>query len=87
MDVGPQKVRRRYTVATKDFSGTIILTEEQRVILEAFYDNIIASGSLRFAMKDPQTLKVAEFRFLKRYTEENEEGLWKIALFLEKLNA
>lgn len=87
MDAGPQKIRRRYTVATKDFSGQIIVSEQQRQILENWYDNDIASGSLRFFMKDPQTLILSQFRFLEKYKEDSINGLWKITLSLEKMNA
>lgn len=87
MDAGPQKVRRRYTVTSKFFEGTIIVNEEQRRILENFYVNTIASGTLRFRMKDPQTLKLKEFRFQKDYSEQQLDGLWKIIMSLEKMNA
>lgn len=87
MDAGPQKQRRRYTVNTKDFNGTLILTETQRRIFDSFYKNTIADGSLRFLMKDPQTLEIREFRFRAEYSEENTDGLWKITLPLEKMNA
>lgn len=87
MDAGPQKARRRYTVASKDFDGTIIVTEEQRRILEDFYVNTIASGALRFRMKDPQTLEIKEFRFREDYQEQQLGGRWKITMPLEKMNA
>ena len=87
MDAGPQKQRRRYTVSTKDFNGTILITEAERRIFENFYKNTIADGSLRFLMKDPQTLQFQEFRFREIYREENINGLWKITMPLEKMNA
>lgn len=87
MDAGPQKIRRRYTVATKDFDGQIVVNEAQRQILEEWYDNDIASGSLRFIMKDPQTLILSYFRFREKYKELSLNGLWKITLSLEKMNA
>lgn len=87
MDAGPQKARRRYTVATKEVTGSVVLTELQRETLENWYDNVIGSGVLRFVMKDPQTLLPAEFRFLEDYTEESNDGLWIITMKLEKMNA
>lgn len=87
MDAGPQKARRRYTVQSKEFTGSIVVNESQREILEAFYDNILGSGVLRFVMKDPQTLQPAEFRFLEEYDEESNDGLWIITMKLEKMNA
>jgi hypothetical protein len=87
MDAGPQKARRRYTVNTKEFTGSVVLTESQRELLEDWYDNILGSGVLRFVMKDPQTLEPSEFRFLEEYTEESNDGLWIITMQLEKMNA
>ena len=87
MDAGPQKSRRRYTVITKEFTGSIILNETQRQLMEDWYDNVLKNGSLRFSMKDPQTLEYAEFRFVEDYDEESVEGLWQITMKLEKMNA
>ena len=87
MDAGPAKQRRRYTISTKEFSGAMLVTEEQRAILEAFYNDVLAAGVLRFVMKDPQTLEYAEFRFLDEYEEESVDGHWKITMSLEKMNA
>lgn len=87
MDAGPAKIRRRYTVTEKVFEGSIIITEFQRKILENWYQNTIGDGTLRFQMKDPQTLLPAEFRFTEDYSEDSIDGLWKITMKLEKLNA
>ena len=87
MDAGPAKTRRRYTVTEKLFEGSIIVTEEQREILENWYQNTLGDGTLRFIMKDPQTLEPAEFRFTEDYDEDSLDGLWKILIKLEKLNA
>lgn len=88
MDAGPAKVRQRYTVATKDFTGSIIVTESQRQRLEAWYTTVLGNGTLRFVMKDPQTLEYAEFRFLEDYKEvSNDDGLWQINMNLEKMSA
>ena len=87
MDAGPQKARRRYTVATKEFTGSVVLTESQRQTLENWYDVVLGGGVLRFVMKDPQTLQEAEFRFLEDYMEESSDGLWIITMKLEKMTA
>lgn len=87
MDAGPQKQRRRYTIQSKYFEGSIICTEAQRQFLESWFDNTLGGGALRFTMKDPQTLLLSEFRFRETYREESVNGLWKITLPLEKLNA
>ena len=87
MDAGPQKARRRYTVSTKDFTGSIVLNETQRELFENWYDNVLGSGALRFVMKDPQTLQLSEFRFTDDYDEDASDGLWIITMILEKMNA
>lgn len=87
MDAGPVKIRRRYTVSEKLFEGSIIVTETQRETLENWYTNTIGDGTLRFVMKDPQTLQPAEFRFTEDYSEESLDGMWQINMKLEKLNA
>ncbi len=86
MDAGPKKQRPRYTVSTKDFTGSIIVSELQREILSDFYDQVLANGTLRFVMKDPQTLQLSEFRFLDDYEEESLDGNWRISMQLEKMN-
>lgn len=87
MGAGPAKIRRRYTVSTKNFNGQIIINENQRRILEEWFDETLAGGALRFAMKDPQTLNYSQFRFREHYKEDSINGLWKITLSLEKMNA
>ncbi len=87
MDAGPAKQRRRYTIATKDFNGSIVVNETQRKKLETWFDNVIAGGALRFLMKDPQTLEYAEFRFKQPYKEDSLDGNWRITMILEKMNA
>ncbi len=87
MDSGPQKARRRYTVSTKVFRGSVVLTEPQRKILEDWYVNTLGNGVLRFIMKDPQTLQPSEFRFIDDYDEDSKDGLWIITMEMEKMNA
>lgn len=87
MDAGPAKARQRYTVSTKEFSGSVVLTENQRQILENWYLNTLGSGVLRFRMVNPQTLEEKEFRFLEDYQESAIDGLWEIQMKLEMMNA
>lgn len=87
MDAGPAKARRRYTVATKIFTGSIVVSENQRRILESWYDTVLGGGVRRFIMKDPQTLEYSEFRFKQDYDEDSLDGNWKITMELEKMNA
>lgn len=88
MDAGPDKARQRYSVTTKNFTGSVILDGNQRQALELWYKSTLANGVLRFVMKDPQTSRPAEFRFMDDYDEESTgDGLWIIKLPLEKLDA
>lgn len=85
MDAGPAKARQRYTVATKEFSGSVVVTEEQRRILEQWYMLTLGCGVLRFVMEDPQTGDLKEFRFLEDYTESPADGMWEITMRLEMM--
>jgi len=85
MDAGPKKVRRRYTASTKIFTGRMILSAEQRSMLDQFYHTALADGVLRFNFTDPQTLEIAEFRFTGDYTENSTDGMFEIQMSLERL--
>lgn len=88
MDAGPAKQRQRYSVSTKEFSGSLVLNSSQRQIFEEWYENTLGSGALRFKMKDPQTLREEEFRFTDDYNENcDENGMWTIVMPLERMNA
>ncbi|MBD5404041.1 MAG: hypothetical protein HDR55_03525 [Treponema sp.] len=84
METGPAKQRARFTAVTKEFRGTVILTESERETLDNFYDVSLSLGTLRFTMKNPQTGEINEFRFTDSYEEiGNDGGLWEISLPLE----
>ncbi|MDR2160515.1 MAG: hypothetical protein LBP23_10660 [Treponema sp.] len=85
MDAGPGKVRRRYTANTKVFTGKLLLTPAQRTLLEQFYHTALADGVLRFNFTNPLTMEVQEFRFTADYTESALDGLFEIAVSLERL--
>jgi hypothetical protein len=85
MDAGPQKARRRYTAASKIFTGRMILDSYQRGLLEHFYHQVLGDGVLRFNFTHPQTLAVQEFRFADDYTETSMDGLFEISVSLERL--
>jgi hypothetical protein len=85
MDAGPRKARRRYTASTKTFTGKMLLTPAQRLILEQFYHAALADGALRFNFANPQTLEIQEFRFAEGYTETSAGGLFEISLSLERV--
>ncbi len=63
MDVGPQKVRRRFTKGIDTISGSITLTTAQYNIFESFYDTTLNGGALTFEYNHPVTEVLTEFRF------------------------
>ena len=86
MDTGPQKTRLRYTRPPKDYSGTIIVDEAGRRLLEYFYREVTRYGALRFNFRNPQSLEVREFRFRAPPEEASTgDGLWSVSLQLEEL--
>jgi len=85
MDAGPKKARRRYTASAKTFSGKQVLSAEQFIIFKHFYHATIADGVLRFNFTDPVTLETAEFRFTGAYSATALDGLWEVAMPLERL--
>jgi hypothetical protein len=86
MDAGPKKARRRYTAKTVKFSGKQIFSAAELAVFEQFYHTVLADGVLRFNFTDPFTLKIAEFRFAGDYTAAAVEGLFEVAMQLERMS-
>lgn len=63
MDIGPQKVRRRYTKGINQLSGSIYLTTAQYSIFYNFYNTTLAGGVLTFEFDHPITGVNTEWRF------------------------
>ncbi len=63
MDTGPAKVRLRFTAASEDVSGSLLLTADELAILQTFFRTTVKRGTLRFNMIHPVTLLTKEFRF------------------------
>jgi hypothetical protein len=85
MDAGPAKQRLRYTAAPKQFTATIVVDEAERELFEAWHRETLGFGALRFAMENPQTLNLEEFRFTAMYDETELDGLFELSLPLERL--
>ncbi|MDR1506574.1 MAG: hypothetical protein LBI67_05675 [Treponema sp.] len=85
MDAGPVKQRLRYTAVPKQFTGTIVVTEEERLVFETWFTGVLGFGTLRFVMQNPQTLVPEEFRFTGAYDETEMDGLYEISMPLERL--
>ncbi len=85
MDAGPKKARRRYTARTVAYSGKQLFDAAELAVFEQFYHTVLADGVLRFNFTDPITLKTAEFRFTGAYSAVAADGLWEVAMPLERL--
>jgi len=85
MDAGPKKTRRRYTARTVKFSGKQVFDMLELAVFEQFYQFTLADGALRFNFTDPTTLEPAEFRFTADYTVSALDGLFEVAMQLERL--
>ena len=85
MDAGPAKQRLRYTAAPKKFTASIVADEEEREIFEAWFTETLGFGTLRFTMRNPQTLETEEFRFTDVYSEAETDGRFTISMPLERM--
>lgn len=66
VDVGPEKVRPRYTAAPVDFNCSLVLTSTQCDALDAFYDATLNFGTDRFDWTHPRTLAAVSMAFRAR---------------------
>ena len=55
MDVGPAKTRQRYTAGIRPLTIYFDMSESQVEVLDEFYNDTLAGGSLRFRMNHPRT--------------------------------
>lgn len=92
-DMGPAKVRRRYTYAPRLVSGTLLLTGQQRIEFDTFYGTTLAAGSLTFNWEDPRDDSPAEVRILSVSAFSLvrggavDERLWSTSITMEVLGA
>lgn len=63
MDVGPQKVRRRFTKAVDEYTASITITNDQYPIFESFYNTTLNGGVLAFEYNHPITQVPTDFKF------------------------
>ena len=85
VDVGPAKVRPRYTTEVKRYTVPLLLTKAQVATLETFFTVTIVFGSLTFDWVDQRTGASATLRLTNRpsYIEAG-PGYWSTQLELEK---
>lgn len=65
MDIGPAKIRRRTTTASRIITCTILMTQAQSVIFEEFYLTTLRGGSLTFDWVHPLSRVACTMRFRK----------------------
>lgn len=86
METGPAKMRRRFTAGVRPLAGRLLVSLDQVEILDAFYLNDCAGGSLPFAAPRPRGGAVAAMNFVKPPKFARESGIWwRATLELEVL--
>lgn len=65
MDVGPPKVRRRYTAAVRSVEMPLELDDAQTTTLHDFFTTTLKDGADLFDWKLPRTGGAVTFRFVK----------------------
>lgn len=63
MDIGPQKVRRRFTKSVNSLTGSIYLTIAEYNTFYTFYNTTLNGGILPFEFNHPITQELKEWRF------------------------
>lgn len=63
MDIGPAKVRRRFTRGIDNISGSIWLTTSEYTTFRYFYDTTLNGGVNRFEFNHPIDGTLKEYRF------------------------
>ena len=62
-EVGPTKLRRRYTRGIDTYSASIYINIAQYTILDTFYKTTLNGGTLPFTFKHPITQVPKDYRF------------------------
>lgn len=83
MEVGPPKLRRRYTAGMQSISGAINVTSEQLATFNTFYNDTLLGGALRFSWYNPETRLDSEFIFTNEPSISSLSGdIYKIEMEL-----
>ncbi len=64
MDIGPDKVRSRFTDGIDQYTVGILMDFDDYDTLYDFYKDTLGNGTLSFAFVNPMTGDTDEFRFL-----------------------
>lgn len=63
MDIGPAKVRARFTDAVDMYTCSVLLDFDEVATFKTFYKTTLGNGVRRFLFVDPFTEVESEFRF------------------------
>ena len=87
MDVGPAKVRRRFTAGVRGFSMQMVLTRTEVDTLESFFYQTLVGGSLVFDWVNPRTETATTFRFTAppTYSPDEDGQSVVVSMQLEEL--
>lgn len=86
MDVGPAKVRSRFTDAVDLYSASVLMTFADYSILSDFFKTTLNNGALPFIFPDPISGDDAIFRFVTPPVITALGGItFKVALDWEKI--
>jgi hypothetical protein len=86
MDVGPAKVRSRYTDGVDQYSASILLTFSEYTTFRDFFKTTLNNGTLPFLFDDPMTGVSTAFRFVDPPTISPLGGLtFRVSMSWEKL--
>jgi hypothetical protein len=86
MDMGPKKIRRRFTAGVRPVTGNIIVTTTQLATFKTFFTSTLLGGALRFSWTEPPGHTTAcEMRFTGVPSWVSLGKLYKISLSLEIL--
>jgi len=86
VDVGPAKIRSRFTKEIDRFSCSIDLEKDDYSILSTFYKTTLNNGVRTFNYNHPMTGVESEFRFVEPPSITPIGGLWfKVGLSWEEM--
>lgn len=84
MEIGPAKMRRRYTSEIKLFTMEFLMSTAQVATFETFFVTTLAAGSLTFDWINHRTDAAVIYRFTARPTiQPQAPGYWLVSAELE----
>lgn len=86
-DVGPAKVRRRFTSAVRPMTFNFLMTSEQLTSFETFFIETLQGGALAFDFVHPRTEETISLRFLQEPPEPEavSDDLYRVVCMVERL--